>query len=268
MNNYDYGDSVKRLTEYAIKTYYDESDIEPIVVEIEFTDDLYERRLELAFNEADINDVKDQKEFIKNLNGTLVFPARSNEKPHILISNNAIDDSMQFIGTIIHELTHIHDFYDFVNYYSIKCLRDIEKHYNFQSLYFWTEFHARKRGYYFFRKFVKSLIQDKETVKEQVKYIEETECPFQFAYLKDELIKNENNSTQFMYNIMQFLGRYSVWQDLFPDECNEYTLPRELRDAFGDRIIDIYKFLYNHSTFEDIKDKFTKLKVKLDSFVL
>lgn len=258
---------IEKITHSAIDAYYQEINIEPIGIQVEFVDDLYKRRLELAINEKDFNNVEISKRFISGLNGTLVLPATLNEKPYILISNSTIDDSMLFISTIIHELTHVHDFYDFAKYHNIIYLSDVEKIDDFKDLYFWTEFHARRRGYYFYRKIIKGFTKDNKIKGEEVKYIRGIESPHHLKYLKEELIKNQNNSTQFLYNIMQFLGRFSVWQDLFPDQFNEDTLPEELKNSFGYKIIDIYDFLYNHSTFEDIKYKFPELRVKLDSFV-
>lgn len=267
MSNYD-SDFIKKMSYSAINTYYDELNIKPIDVEVEFTDDLYKRRLELAINEKDIANVEKGKSFISGLNGTLVLPTTSNEKPHILISNSTIDDSMLFISTIIHELTHIHDFYDYAKHYNIECFSDIEKDDNFYNLYFWTEFHARRNGYYFYRKIYKSLINDNLSREEEIEHIRETECPFQLKYLIDQLIKYENNPTQFVYSIIQLLGRFSVWQDLFPNEFNASKLPKELLNTFGYRITSIYEFLYNHSDFEDIKDKLPDLRIMLDSFVI
>ncbi|MDU5081219.1 hypothetical protein [uncultured Tissierella sp.] len=267
MSNYDSA-FIKKMAYYAINTYYDELNIKPIDVEVEFTDDLYKRRLELAINEKDIADVEKGKSFISGLNGTLVLPATLNEKPYILISNSTIDDSMLFISTLIHELTHIHDFYDFAKYHNIEHLSQMEEVNDFRDLYFWTEFHARRKGYYFYRKIIKGFIQDSKTKEEEAQYIMDIECPHHFKNLKEELINNQNNPIQFLYSIMQFLGRYSVWQDLFPDEFNTETLPRELINAFEHRIIDMCNFLYNHSNFENIKDKFPELRLKLDSFVI
>lgn len=267
MSNYDSA-FIKKMAYYAINTYYDEFNIKPIDIEVEFTENLYKRRLELAVNEKDITDVEKGKSFISGLNGTLVLPTTLNEKPYILISNSTIDDSMLFISTLIHELTHIHDFYDFARYHNIEYFSDIEKDHNFYNLYFWTEFHARRNGYYFYRKIYKSLINDNLSREEEIKHIRETECPIQLEYLIDQLIKYENNPTQFVYSIMQFLGRFSVWQDLFPNEFNANKLPKELLNTFGYRITSIYEFLYNQSDFEDIKDKFHELRLKLDSFVI
>ncbi|HHX60605.1 MAG TPA: hypothetical protein GX707_07820, partial [Epulopiscium sp.] len=248
-------------------TYYSELNIEPIDLEVEFIDDLYKRRLELAIDENDKNNVKKNKQFISMLNGTLVLPATAYEKPHILISNNAVDDDALFVGTIIHELTHIHDYYDFAKHNGIEDLKAIQGMPNFSGLYFWSEFHARRTGYYFYRKIYKSFVNDSLSTEDEIKHIKKTECPFQFDYLKNELSKNENNPTQFLYSIMQFLGRYSVWQDLFPEVFNKGTLPGELVASFDNRITDIYDFLYNNSTFDDIKDKLNELKTKLDLFV-
>ncbi|HHT97822.1 MAG TPA: hypothetical protein GXZ90_08010, partial [Clostridiales bacterium] len=50
--------SITQVAYFAINTYYSELNIEPIDLEVEFIDDLYKRRLELAIDENDKNNVK------------------------------------------------------------------------------------------------------------------------------------------------------------------------------------------------------------------
>ncbi|HHX62152.1 MAG TPA: hypothetical protein GX707_15800, partial [Epulopiscium sp.] len=57
MVKYD-SDSIKQVAYFVIDTYYSELNIEPIDLEVEFIDDLYKRRLELAIDENDKNNVK------------------------------------------------------------------------------------------------------------------------------------------------------------------------------------------------------------------
>lgn len=262
----NYNNSIQKIIESVWTMYYQELNIEPMDVELQFTDNIYKKRLELAMNQKDYHNIKMQKDFISTLNGTIVLPKTINEKPYILISNNTINESLLFISTFTHELTHIHDFYSFAKYHNIIYLPNIETHDDFQSFYFWTEFHARRNGYYFYRKTMKEFANDNKTRNEEIQYIKEVECQFHLRYLVEDLTKYQNNPTQYMYTIIQFLGRFSIWQYLFPEAFNKNTLPETLLNTYKDKIIDLYNYLYVHSTFKDIKDNFKELIIKLESF--
>lgn len=253
---------------YIMNLFYIETNLKPINVSIEFVDDLYQRRLELATSKEDFKNVIHSKSIISEFNGTMVLPYKKSEIPYILIAKNAVSDDFAFTGTLIHELTHIHDYYDFVEENSIDLYEDVEKHNLFSSFYQWSEYHAKRNGYNYYRKFCYSFLYSEPEIKEQITYIRDTECPFQLNYFIESLRKNENNSTLFLYSIMQFLGRFSVWEDLFPDSFNVNRLPQIIIDTFGDRIIDLYKFLKQHSSFTDIKEQLGILDRLLIRFIL
>ena len=260
-------ENIDIIVKAILNMFYVETNMKQIDVQIEFVDDLYNRRLELAKNEKDRVDVINSEEFISGFNGTMVLPLVATDKPTILIAKSAIDDNGLFIGTVIHELTHIHDYYDFAALNEILLLSKVPEHKDFSQLYQWSEYHARRYGYYFYSKLMYSL-QEPASLDDRLNYIKNTECTFQYDYLKGQLCKYENEATQYIYNIMQFLGRYSVWQDLFPNDINENSLPKGLLDVFGNRIIEIYKFLYIKKTFDDMVDKFDELKYLLSRFVI
>lgn len=253
---------------YLMSLFYKETNITPINVAIEFVDDLYQRRLELATSEEDLNNVKKSKNIISGFNGTMVLPYKKSELPHILIAKNTISNNFAFMGTLIHELTHIYDFYDFVKENNIDLYEDVERHSSFSTFYQWSEYHARRTGYYYYRKFYYTLVAEEPEINEQVTYIRDTECTFQLNYLIESLRKTENNSTLFLYSIMQFLGRFSVWEDLYPNTFNVNSLPQIIIDDFEDRIVDLYKFLKQHSSFAVIKDQLGNLDKLLKRFIL
>ena len=257
---------VESLANLIINLFYQETNLKPIDVKIEFINDLYQRRLELSNNQKEKNNLELGKEFIQGLNGTMVLPTDVNGTPHILISNSKIDDSGAFLGTIIHELTHIHDFHDFVKHVNYNSFFDAETHKDFPLIYQWSEYHARRTGYFFYRKAAYLIIDDIST-EEQLEHIKGYECSFQLEILRNQLNKYENNATLFIYSIMQFLGRFSVWQDLFPNYINVNLFPRELLLTFGERITNLYEFLYNNITFNDVKNKFSDLDILLKQFI-
>lgn len=131
----------------------------------------------------------------------------------------------------------------------------------------WSEFHARRMGYSYLRRFSVMLQQGQVSDNEYIEHIKTTECPSQLKWLIDGLIKYQNQPYHYIYSIMQFLGRYSVWQDTYSLDFNEKTLPYELIEAFDHRIIDVYCFLYKHKGFDEIKDTLDELEVFLERFV-
>ena len=274
MNNFSIfgkfiNDDLKGLIYKIVNEYCSINKLNDLDIYIEFVDDLFKRRLELSTNMIDKTNVISQRDFIKTLNGTIVLPLDFKmHKSYILVSNNVINETYQFISTIIHELTHLYDFYNFQIYNHINDTCDIENSRLFREFYFWTEFHAKRNGYQYYRKTYLKLNNNNTNIQEQIKHIQDTECPFQIKILTEELIKYQNNPSIFIYNIIQFLGRFSVWNDLFPKYFNKNTMPNELLEAFDNRLLKLYEWLYCNTNFEIVKNKLDELTPLINSFIL
>lgn len=261
---------IEKVIDKVIKLYYQETKLKPIDVKIELTDDIYKRKLELALTEEEKKEIIETKDFNKNLNGSMVIPRNIEDTAHILISLNTIYNNInnyQFISTITHELTHLHDYYDFYLLNEKECttVRDIDKCDGFRAFQLWSEYNARRKGYYFYRYITN--IDNNNSEEEQINYINNIECPFHMRNLAEELNSLVNEPYLFIYSIIQFLGRFSVWNDLFPNFCNIDSLPNELTEVFDSRILNLYEFLYNHKSFEKIKFSFNQLDELLCQFV-
>lgn len=237
--------------------FYKEKSYTPLDINVCITDDVYKRRLELASDENDIIVVNKSKSFIQGLNGTIAFGSKVNDKHTIIISNEMLlKEDLTIVNTFIHELTHIHDFMDFAHSKNYFYTKDIEPDRDFSGFYFWTEYHAKRTGYEFYRNLVlKSIKEDDLDV--QLKHINETELPFQINNLIENLGIYSNEFTLYMYSIIQFLGRLSVWRDYFPGDFNK--VPFELYQAYGSNIEALYEFLYTHKEFSDINNNFNIL---------
>lgn len=248
--------------------FHSETQIKPIInVQVEFVDDLYSRRLELAYNEKEKQSILDAKAFLINCNGTMVLPEHINNNPYILISKKLINSEGAFFHTFCHELTHVYDFYDFAKVNNVELFQLIESHKYFGALYHWSEFHARRNGYFLYRKAIDLLLDDKILDKEHLNHIINVEYPTQLDYLIKQLWEHVDSPTQFIYNIMQFLGRYSVWEDMFPEHFNSAKLPQTLINGFGKKINELYSFLQSNIKFDDVKYQFDKLEVIIKKFV-
>lgn len=270
MENQELSEPINNLINGVIQLFYYENKIKPIEFKIEFVKDIYTRKLELAVDDKEKNEIISAKEFSKNINGSVVLPTHNGDVPYILISLDTIENpnsNCQFISTIIHELTHIHDFYDFYSFNKDRCnnIREIDKCIDFRPFQLWTEYNARRKGYYFYRSIMN--MDNDNSVKEQIEYILYKECPFHMDYLRKQLIKYGNEPYNFVYNIIQFIGRFSVWNDLFSNHFNVNTLPNELIVAFDNRIINLYEFLYKNKSFDDVKLNLNDLDNLLSKFV-
>lgn len=255
--------SIVKVVKNVVQLFYAETGQTPIECEVEFVDDIFTRKLELSVSEDMRTSVLENKDFNSGLNGTLIMPNSLQEPVTILICNKVLDEGGTFLGSIIHELMHAHDYFNFASYNNCTGYYDI----NNSTFSLWSEFHARRMGYSYLRRFSVMLQHGQVSDNEYIEHIKTTECPSHLKWLIDDLIKYQNQPYQYIYSIMQFLGRYSVWQDTYSLDFNEKTLPYELIETFDHRITDVYCFLYKHTEFDEIKDALDQLEVFLNRFV-
>lgn len=229
-------------------------DAEEIPVEVLVTDDLNRTHSEIR---------PECKEYLlseqpqQDFNGRLVAPHRLDEPMNILLNEYKIIeyfDSRTWLGTIAHELTHAIDYYQMARLENLANydIIDTDKKYNVFRL--WSEYHARKKAY----KFLGSIMSRKyfRSPEEHLKHIREEEWPFQ----RNSFLSNyENCSSDYdqIYFVMNLLGRYSVWCDLFPDSFNENSIVEDLEEFSWPR--SLLSFLRSHETLETMYDDFGEL---------
>jgi len=253
------GNSLEWMTEMVLDIYYSSTQRDKLKLEVEYVDDIYNRRLELAHNDREKANIKKGKDIITGFNGTIVMPRTKDGVYYILISKAFMDEKLAFIGTIIHELTHIYDFIDFASEFCDDDYELIEQHDLYKIFYCWTEFNARRNGYSYYRKILFKIedIDPDLNIEEQVSDILNTELVFQSDYL----LKNLH-----VYNIIQFMGRFSAWENLFPDRINPHDyLPAFLQDTYGPKIIELYETLHSMVNFDIAKGKLGQLEDLMDS---
>lgn len=245
-----------------IETYfYSEHKYEPLEFELVVTPDPYGKRLELAMDEKDRAEVIKSRSFIETLNGTVALPQRLETPPTIILNEDAIKSDLAYIETIVHEMTHLFDYRDLANYIGATTYDEL-RNYPYQgAFYYWTEFHARRYGYQFYGKLLW-----KETYKsqERLTHIQSTEAPFQMKHLVENLGRCTNDGVQYMYSFMQYMGRYSVWEDLFPSSF--YGLPVNIKYEYNGLLSKIYSRLCEYDEFDLAKGNFKELHELFDSF--
>ena len=236
------------------KTFIDS----PIIpVEIIFTDDLNKTHVELRPEEA-VMLLQDNKQ--NDFNGRMVIPASINDTIHILLNTNRVNEytqngSMTWIGTFAHEFTHAIDFYQMARLEGLELYLPLESASSYMMFHQWTEYHARKCGYTFLRKYFEvtgQLLQGND----QRQYILNTEAPRQTQLFEQDYREGFPNKR--LYFVMQYLGRFSVWMDLFPQEFDELKLLHFCPDAYWMK--DLLVFLRKHETLDKIYGHFDELK--------
>lgn len=253
----DINDIINTLYKQYFKVF---SDTEEIPVKIILTDNLAKSHYELRPDRKE--ELIAQNIEAYNIQNERMVTPRSNDEPtYILLNTKMIkkyteDGSMTWVGTLAHELTHAIDYNQFANREGLNSLDIIEGTSNFYMFQLWSEYHARKRGYYFLRLFFENqnMLDAREI---QVEHILQTEWPFHMKNHFREYHENTNGNNQ-MYITMQLLGRYSVWCDLFPDDFNKEAFARDY--AQTPWMVHLFTFLRAHETLDDIYGNFKKLK--------
>lgn len=259
-------EQVGQLIDLAVNEFLSSTKMKSIRFNIECTDDIYGRRLELATNEKDSECIRQYKTFIQDLNGTVVFPKDKDGIHYVLISEKDFQDRRYpFIDTIIHELTHIYDLMNFATEFCGGSYELVEQHGLFKDFYYWTEFHAKHVGYSLYRKILYQFYDIKFNKEDQLGYILNTELKDRY----DELLQNlkehqyDKDITICIYSIIQFLGRFSVWQDLFQEITPHWYLPDYFQGNYRALVIGIYKLLCSMDDYGIAISKLNQLEMLL-----
>lgn len=123
----------------------------------------------------------------------------------------------QWLGTLTHELTHLLDFIQYAKLNNLDSYDVIQRDMKHRPFMLWTECNARAKGYFFIRKYVfGDKVNDKYDT-DQTDYILQTELPYQINVFANGYREAADNTWQQMYAATQFIGRYSIWEELFPN---------------------------------------------------
>ena len=163
-------------------------------------------------------------------NGLVCVPNTIEEETIIIINHDRVidhkDNNCEVICTIFHELVHAKDYY---NYYKRHLDGEYDSSENRDSQYGflnWSEFNAKRISYY---ESCKLIYADKFGAKENLEEIIKHELPNKNKEIEEYLTDKNIGVEEIIYNIMFYLGRYSVWEELFPNEFgNNKKFPEEL----------------------------------------
>ena len=113
---------------------------------------------------------------LNDSNGTVIFAPTRDKTTLVVMSKKVLPqiDLDEVHGTILHELTHAHDYYDYADFLQIADHNLLFDSSYYNAFFYWTEFHARRIGYkrfieYKFRKGWKQFKKHREEFLEGIK---------------------------------------------------------------------------------------------------
>ena len=242
-----------------INDFYDTFNYEPFKFSTSFTANLWESYISARPDHKS----KFKQQDLSNCHGTIVPPQHISGNFMVLIDINYMLEDIKighfsWVGTIIHEITHARDYIEYAELIGAKSYDEVIDFSKANNALFniWTEFSARRHGYYFVRKYS----FDNMTDVSQVPDILQREMPFHI----NQMIKDYNSSKDAMkqlYAIAQFSGRLSIWRMLFP----QHFTHTQIKELFvnNDWIYDMFIFLDCHHNLSDAYSNFDNFRTIL-----
>lgn len=230
---------------------------EKIPVSVSFTDDLNRTHAEIR---------PDRKEELlasnrqSDFNGRMVVPLSIDDNIHILLNwkkflEYTLDRSMTWVGTLAHEYTHAIDFYQMARMEGLDSYVPLEETDHYLLFHQWTEYHARRCGYIILRRYFES-IKEMPDRDDQLRHIIDTEAPRHAEWFYRDYHRGSGSDR--LYLTMQYLGRYSVWMDLFPDVFTENKLLEYCPGTYW--MVNLLSFLRKHDSLENIYNHFEEFQ--------
>lgn len=233
------------------------------IIDIAMVDDVYEKALEYDMCDVQKEAVMKAGIALNDSNGTVIFAPSRDKTTLVVLSKKVLPqkDLDEVHGTVLHELTHAHDYYDYADYLQISDYNVLFGSQYYNAFFFWTEFHARRIGYkrfieYKFRKGWKQFKKYKYEILEGIK------ANFSIYSSKGRL-----------YDFMQAAGRYYVFMELCPSHTENFKgdiLDGNVEPNLINILNEVYYFLAENNEFKQFVNNiqtFDKLLQKIDSIV-
>jgi hypothetical protein len=197
-------------------------------------------------------------EELPDLHGVIVPPNSLDGSFIILVDLNYLlsdieKDQFGWLGTIVHEYTHVIDFIDYAKLTGANNYDEILDKRNHYLFHMWTEFHARHHGYYFVRKYSFENMKDDS----QIEFIFGEEMPYQIKNMVDIYSETDDMLKQ-IDALVQLFGRLSVWNELFP----QYFTSENMKQIFNDNLwmLYLYNFFNTHFDLQEYLKDIDELK--------
>lgn len=246
-------DEFNILIEAIVNDYFSVCKYEPLKLSVVFANDIWETYFTVR---PDHKERLAKQQPLPAFNGTVVAPQELDGTFTVIIDNQYFVEECKkntaaWVGTIIHEVTHAVDYRNYAriirasNYDEVL---DTSRHRMFQL---WTEFNAKRHGYYFLRK------HSNLTDEGQIPDIINRELPGQMAYMTEEY-NSTSDGWQQIYAVSQFLGRLAVWEDLFPSCFNRDFVKKVI--GTNPWMLELYDYLNTHRDINAAVESFEELR--------
>lgn len=197
-------------------------------------------------------------------NGLTCVPNTIEEPIVILINYDRVEqcenNNYEVFCTIFHELIHAKDYYNYYKKYSNGVYDSSRNRYSFYGFTNWSEFNARRISYY---EYCKLVHRERLNSIEELENIKNNELPNKNKLITETLTNDDNDLEDIIYELMFYLGRYSVWEELFPSEFSKgLNYPSEL-SKYEPLVSDLYDCLKNNS---GELEEYSKIRNLLNSF--
>ncbi len=228
-------------------------------IEITLADSIYETVMQLNMSKSQKDIIIMQGKYrTDSLNGTVILCNDiKQDGVQVVFSLKALaqymsnNDVLTPIGTINHEFTHANDFVDFAEYLGVTDSEAIIRSENWFTVQMWSEFHARRNG---FLRVLKAATN--ETLSFPEGYAEH-ELELIRTMWREKLEENE------LYELMQLCGRYSVIEEVFPEEVTSFNEDMLNGVYSGIKLCvcnQIYSFCEKHKSFDEFINDIDILK--------
>lgn len=249
----DTNNQLSELIANIVADYFATFNYEPFSISLIFAEDIWKSYFDLRPDHR-----TRLPEQLPSFNGTLVCPTTLDGTFTVIVDKQYFIDDIKanrasWAGTVAHETTHGKDYREYaclVGASTYDEILDTNLHRMFQL---WTEFNAKRHGYYYLRKCTFSNLYDAA----QIPYIMETELPGQIAEMSQQYSSTIDGWEQ-IYTVSQFLGRLAVWEDLFPEPFNPGFIKTLL--STNEWMFAMYDYLNTHRELSIAIESFDELR--------
>jgi len=227
----------------------------------EITPNIYDRVMQLAVSESEARSFEADKERISSFNGTCIH-GNSWDDPVIVIFNEThfrrcMDQKdYTWIGTVHHEYSHAVDHRIILSRLQPKSPDEIMNWEYYEPFKSWSEFLARKTGY-------EQVLRAHAFKNKHANSM----TLFQFARANVSCIVDgikESILSLNLYNLMQYLGKFAVLEELFSGKFNlESSLGSSFPEVTQELLLELFIICQNIS-----RENFEEGLPKLHDFII
>lgn len=231
---------------------------DPIIPEYRIVEDIAKEYLTLRPDILESSSIS--IESLNTYNGFTVPPKEIDGAFVVLINRKTLLYNLQventsWVGTIVHETTHVQDFVQYAKMIGANGYEEIVQ-YSLHGMFdLWTEVNARSKGYYFTRKYALGTEHMKSELL--LSDIMQREIPEQWKLLYKNYHSTNNGYNQ-AYLVAQYIGRLYTLQQLYPNDFDDKWI--ESHFGVNDWMTNWFLFFKKYPTLNSAVKNFDEMK--------